>query len=192
MSSKDMIDRIQESQEEVGSRVTTVTDILSMVGMFPFYLGLMQMFALDELTKLNGMFSFLVGVIIIAVTWYAPGLAAAYHVPGKKYITNYVFYGSRMVERKMELLGDPLVVARMTSKEGEDPVIETMDEADKEYAHLMKALGTQFLTDNEVDDKIDQLLKDRYERRKVEGSTGWWGRRWRTICHNRFWGGNNE
>lgn len=163
----DFIDDIQAGQEKPGNMVNTITDIASMVGMFPFYVGLFQMFSLNEITKLNGIVTFIIGLLIIACSWYVPGLAAAYHIPGKKYIINYIFYGTRMVRRDMELIDDPLVIARLiTNEDGEDEVIKTMEKEDEEFEAIMHGLDRDFLTDTEINKKIEEVLKKRAEKLK--------------------------
>jgi hypothetical protein len=180
---RDIIDRIQEGQEEKSSTISSAADIIGMLGMLPFWAGLLQMFSVDEIAKLNGIVTFVISVMVIGVTWYAPGLAAAYHVPGKKYLRNHIFYGKRMITREMEVLHDPQVIARMVTEEDKGPVITTLEREDDEYETIMRALGADFLTDTQVDEKINQALKDRYDKIKAEGEERklsdprtWWRR----------------
>jgi hypothetical protein len=162
---KDIIQKIQESHETPSSNIVQVTEILGYAGMFIFYMGLFQMFSANPITKINGIFFFVLACITMAVTTFAPTVAVAYHVVGKKYVKNFVWYGSRMVERNMELTSDPVVIARL----GEDDKIVTLQQQDDDIATFMRELGSTFLSDKNVDKKIEDAIRERFAR-EVDGS----------------------
>lgn len=176
----DIIDNIQEAQEQPGTHVTTIADLAGYIGMFVFYVGLFQTLSNDPDLKLNGIVAVVMGILVLAFSTYGPDVFAAYHVVDKKYIINYVFYGSRMIERHMELKNDPLVIARLT-EENEVLIIED-DESD--YANLFRGMGINFLTDDDVDKKIAEALKHRVEKildkkeKSEHGIIGFAKRRW--------------
>lgn len=161
MAQSDIIENIQASQEEEDTLVGTLSDIAGFVGMFILYVGLFRLPLPDELA--NGLVTLLFGAVIFIAGLYGPPLAAALHARGKKYIVNYVFYGTKMVRRDMELIEDPLVIARLT-EEDEIEFVKEIDDSDYEIA--IRALGVDYLTDTDVDKKMEDALKKRYEKVK--------------------------
>ena len=159
MSQRDIVDKVQESHDTPQSNIVAITELLGYGGMFLFYMGLFSMFSEDPITKINGIFFFVVAVITMAITTFAPTLATAYHVVGKKYIINFVFYGDKMVRRDMELLRDPVVIAMLD----EENNLTFLDEQDDAISELMNQLGAEFLTDSDVDQKIRDAIEARIE-----------------------------
>lgn len=163
MTQSDIISRTQESQEEEGTTIGMLADIAGFGGMFILYMGMFRLFIPDEFT--NGMVTLLFGGIIFLSGLYVPGVKAALHARDKKYVNNYVFYSARMVLRRMELIEDPLVIARQT----EDDEVEFVKEIDdSDYEVAVRALGAEFLTDKDVDKKMEDALKQRYEKIKIK------------------------
>ena len=157
MAQRDIVDKIQESHDAPQSNIVAITELLGYAGMFLFYMGLFAMFSEDPITKINGIFFFIIAVIIMAVTTFAPTLATAYHVVGKKYVINFVFYGTKMVRRDMECIRDPLVIAML---DDEDKLV-LLTEEDDDVKDLMAQLGTEFLSDSDVDKKIKEAIAAR-------------------------------
>lgn len=156
----DIIDNIQEAQEETSTHVTTIADLAGYVGMFVFNIGVLQLLAEDPDIKMNGIIVFIIGILILVFSTFGPDVFAAYHVVDKKYLIMYVFYGSRMCERHIELRNDPIVIARLT-EENEVLIIED-DEDD--YEDLIRGMGGTFLTDDDVDNRIAEAVKRRFDR----------------------------
>lgn len=167
MTESDMIRNIQEAQEEEGTLVGTFSDISGFIGMFIIYIGLFRLPLPNE--QANGLVTLLFGAVLFITGLYGPPLAAALHARGKKYIINYVFYGSKMVRRDMELIGDPLVVARLTEKD-EIEFVKPIDDSD--YEIVIRGLGVDYLTDKDVDKKIEEALKERYNKAKAKMEKG--------------------
>lgn len=152
---RNIFDQTQEGQEKPGNWINSATEWIGLFGMFPVYAGLFQMLGQDESMKIYGIFWFFVGIMVEGGTMAIPGYIAAVYQQGKKYILNYVFYGSHGVLRHMEVIKPTLVVARLE----DDDSISVLDETDNEYKKLTMPLGGEYMTDREVDKKYDEDRK---------------------------------
>ena len=166
LEKEDIIDKIQESHDEPTSHIVTITDYANYILIFGLYYGLFAVLSQDLEVKMNGMFVLIGSIIGLAFCMFAPTMAVAYHVQGKKYIRNFVFYGSRMIERNMEILNDPLVIA----KKEDDAELETLEKVDDEYATFMREMGITVLTDKDIDSKIEESVKRRFDKAKAKKS----------------------
>ena len=107
------------------------------------------------------------GICGTLIGWYGPELLAVFHAKDKKYVKNFIYYGSRRKERTLEILDDVLVVQR--EEDEETDFIKILDETPFEEA--ISSAGVNFLNDKEVDKKIEKSLKERYERLKTKVET---------------------
>lgn len=161
MTQNDIINRVQENQEEEGTLTGTLADIAGFGGMFILYMGMFRLFVPDEFY--NGLVTLLFGAVIFLSGLFVPNIMAALHARDKKYVNNYVFYGTKMILRRMELIEDPLVIARLTV-EDEIEFIKKADDSDYETA--IRALDVDYLADKDIDKKMEDALKARYKKAK--------------------------
>lgn len=178
MSERDIIDEIQEREEDKGTIVETISDICGFGGMFLCYMGLFKLFVADELMRWQGLVTGAFGLAVMLLGTYGPVIMAALHARDKKYLIAYVFFGSRMVRRDIELVDDPLVVAKMT-EDDEIEFLEPLDESDYEVA--IRAVGADFLNDRQINKKIDDALRKRIDKirevreKKAKKHENMWG-----------------
>lgn len=166
MTEQDIIDRIRIEQEEQGNIVETLSGLCGYIGMFLFYMGIAKVFIPDETLQWQGAITLAFALVIAVTGMYGPEVAATYRARDKKYLIVFVFYGKRMVRRDIELLDDPLVVARVVDEKVE--YIKPIDETDYEVA--IRAIGGGFLTDKDVDKKMEDALKRRFEKAKKKAT----------------------
>jgi len=166
MSEVDLITSIQkEDEEEEGGFVSTVINTLNYIGTFMLTIGFLQLNASNEIVRMNGLFVLFFGVCGTLIGWYGPEVLAVYFAKDKKFIKMFVYYGRRRKERNLVILDDVLVI----KKKDDEYDIPILDETDFETA--IRKVGVNFLSDKKVDRKIEQALKERYEKTKLKVET---------------------
>lgn len=170
MSEVDLITSIQkEDEEEEGGIVTTIISALNYIGTFLTTIGFLQTGSSNELISMNGWIVMFFGICSSLIGWYGPEMLAVFHAKDKKYIKNITYYGSRRKERTMEILDDVLVIRKKEEDPEKADFTKILD--DTPFEEAIRAVGVNFLSDKEVDKKIEMALKERYERLKTKVET---------------------